>query len=244
MFEGCRTDSDKWKVLIREYRFASQEAAEKYLLDKNIKVTDLFKGEYIKRTNSAVITNEVLQMWKKRFTEAALRMSDNGTDITMIDTPQMNYLTDCLIGAMQFVKLADRIENTISPFVDGLVPGINEYFVADMIASMVSNFVMDFGYSYLTDEQITNVKRISSENHLPCYNYMDKERQEEYDEEQATSLFNDILSMSECFTPAYEANYNTWLEYMYVAFVANLNVPEYDHEANDELKKLLDDIKK
>lgn len=245
MFEGCRTDSDKWNVLIREYRFASQDAAEKYLSDKNIKVADLFKGEYIKRTNSAVITDGILKMWKKRFTEAALRMSDNGTDITMIDTPQMNYLTDCLIGAVLFVKLADRIESTISPFVDILdLNSINEYFVADMIASMVSNFVMDFGYSYLTDEQITNVKRICSENHLPCYNYMDKERQEDYDEDQATTLFNDILSLSECFTPAYEANYNSWLEYMYVAFIANLNVPEYDHEANDELRKLLEEIKK
>ncbi len=245
LFEGCRTDSDKWNVLINAYRFTSQDEAEKYLSDKNIKVEDLFKGEYVKRTNSAVIADGILKMWQKRFTTAALRMSDNGTDITMIDTPQMNYLIDCLIGTMLFVKLADKIESTISPFVDILdYNTINEYFVADMIASKVSDFVTDFGYSYLTDEQINNVKRICNENHLPCYNYMDKERQEYYEEEQATELFDNIVSLSECFTPAYQANYNCWLEYMYVAFVANLNVPEYDHEANDELKKLLEEIKK
>jgi hypothetical protein len=40
------------------------------------------------------------------------------------------------------------------------------------------------------------------------------------------------------------ANYNRWLEYMFVAFIAHLNVPDYDREANAELKVILDELKK
>ena len=57
-----------------------------------------------------------------------------------------------------------------------------------------------------------------------------------------TALFNDILSSFGRYTPAYEANYNTWLEYMYIAFIAHINVPDYDRAANDELKIILDCI--
>ena len=243
-FEGCKTDSDKWNVLIKVYRFENQEAAEKYLNDKNIKVSDLFKGEFIKRTNSAVITDGILKCWKKRFTEAALKFSDNGADASKMNTPQMVYLTDCLIAAAMFVNLSERIEKAISPFVDILdIHSVNEYFVADIIASIVSGFVMDFGYSYLSDEQIQSAKRVAAEQHLPAFNYMEKERPETYDEDAATALFNNILSLSKCFTPAYDDNYNSWLEYMYVAFVANLNVPDYDRDANDKLKTLLEALK-
>ncbi len=243
-FEGCKTDSDKWNVLINVYRFENQETAEKYLSDKNIKVSDLFKGEFIKRTNSAVITDGILKSWKKRFTEAALKLSDNGTDASKMDSAQMVYLTDCLIAAAIFVNLSERIEKAISPFVDILdIHSVNEYFVADMIASIVSGFVMDFGYSYLSDEQIQSAKRVAAEQHLPAFNYMEKERPETYDEDEATALFNKILSLSKCFTPAYDDNYNSWLEYMYVAFVANLNVPDYDRDANDKLKTLLEALK-
>ncbi len=243
-FEGCKTESDKWNVIIKEYRFDSQDAAEKFLTDKQIKVSDLFKGDFIKRTNSAVITDSILKSWRKRFSEAALRLSNNGTNIDKMDTTQMVYLTDCLTAAALFVKLSDKIEKAISPFVDILdITRINEYFVADMIASMVSSFVMDFGYSYLGDEQVQSAKRITTEQHLPAFRCIEQKRTESYDEEAATKLFSDILSLSGCFTPAYTANYNSWLEYMYIAFVANLNVPDYDRDANDKLKTLLEALK-
>ena len=69
---------------------------------------------------------------------------------------------------------------------------------------------------------------------------MELDRQESYDNQQMTDLFNEILTSYERFTPAYEANYNQWIGYMYVAFVAHLEVPEFDKVANEELKELLD----
>lgn len=241
-FEGCKTDLDKWNCLLKIYHFESQEKAEDFLAKKGVDYTKLFKGEFIKRTNSAVISDEIFKSWKKRFDEPVFKNSMSGQG--KMDDEKLNKLTQCLVGAAIFLNLAQRIEKEISPYTDILdTNSMNEYLIADVISSLISSFVMDFGYSYLSDEQVANVKSIAAKRSLPCYNYMEKERQESYDEEQTTTLFNDILSLSDCFTPAYEANYNTWLEYMYVAFVANITVPDYDEQANNELKTLLDEIK-
>ena len=101
---------------------------------------------------------------------------------------------------------------------------------------------MDFGYRYVEEEQIHTSQRVANEQHLPCYVWTKRERQEHFDEDEMTALFNEILSSSGRYTPAYEANYNAWLEFMYIAFIAHINVPDYDREANDELKQILDSL--
>ncbi len=87
-------------------------------------------------------------------------------------------------------------------------------------------------------------RRLAAENGLPCFDWISRERQEHYEEAEMTRLFNDILDSAEQFTPSYDANYNCWLEFMYIAFIAHINVPEFDRDANDALKTILDDLKK
>ena len=55
-------------------------------------------------------------------------------------------------------------------------------------------------------------------------------------------MFNEILTYEGRYTPSFINNYNNWIEYMYVALIAYLQVPEYDHEANAELKTILDEL--
>ena len=161
-----------------------------------------------------------------------------------MDEIVLTNLVNCITATAQNVNLVERIEQEITDYVDILsADKINENLVADMIATTISDFVMDFGYRYLGEEQIQTSQRVAKENNLPCYDYVKRERKEHYEEDEMTSLFNDILSSSERYTPAYEANYNTWLEYMYIAFIAHLNVPEYNREANDALKELLESLK-
>ena len=40
----------------------------------------------------------------------------------------------------------------------------------------------------------------------------------------------------------FEENYYSWLEYMYVSFIAHLNIPEYDHEANEKLTVIINEL--
>lgn len=242
-FDGCETENDKWQRVLERYHFADIDEAAQYLDSKKIDVGQLFRGEAIKRKNSAVISYEILRLWERNIT-GSLFMNHFAGD-GKVDEPVLSNLTEAMIGTAAKVGLGARMERDISDYVDVLnTTVINEDLVADILATAISDFVTDFGYGYLTDEQIGMAERISRERRLPCFDWLRRERRESWNEEEMTSLLNDILASERKYTPAYDANYNRWIEYMYISFIADLKVPDFDRDANDKLKAILDELKK
>lgn len=242
-FAGCNTDSEKWQRLLEKYHFSSIDDAMDYLSSKKIDIKQLFRGETIHRKNSAVIAHNLIRLWKRNIT-GSLFMNNFAGD-GQVDELVLSNLTESLLSTAEDVALRQRIEQSISDYVDVLnASTINEDLVADMIATAISDFVTDFGYRYLTNEQIERTRRVAKERNLPCFNWLEKERKETWETDEMTTLLNDILASDREYTPAYDANYNRWIEYMYISFIANLNVPEFDREANEELKMILDELKK
>ncbi len=243
MFEGCSSEADKWQRIIQVYHFTDQEEAAEFLRSRNIDVSKLFKGERIKRKNSAVIANDLVSFWQSRITSR--RFMDDFSGEGLVDEIALSNLISCIISTAQSVELMERIEEQIAKYVDVLsTSNINQDLVADMIATSISDYVIDFGFHYLTKEQVETSRRVAAEQHLACFDWIERPRQECYDEDGMTALFNSILDSESMHTPAYMASYNRWLEYMFVAFIAHLNVPDYDREANAELKVILDELKK
>lgn len=241
-FKGCKNENEMWAVFIKAYRFVDKDEAVEYLKNKKIDSAKLFKGETLKRKNSAIISDDLIKLWKDNISGVQFMNAYAGVD--KMDEIVLNNLVSCVVSTAQNVNLVGRIENEIADYVDILnASNINEDLIADMIATTISDFVMDFGYRYLQEEQILTSQRVTKERNLPCYNWTNCKRKECYDENEMTELFNEILSSAGRYTPAYEANYNTWLEYMYIAFIAHINVPDYDREANDELKQVLDSLR-
>lgn len=241
-FEGCTTEAEMWTLFVKSYRFKEQEEAAEYLKSKKIDSRKLFKGETLKRKNSSIISDDLVKLWQENISSVQFMNACAGID--KMDEIVLTNLIGCVISTAQSVNLVEHIENEIADYVDILnTSNINEDLIADMIATTISDFVMDFGFKYLQEDQINTSRRVAKEQNLSCYIWTERERKEHFEEDEMTALFNDILSSSGRYTPAYEANYNTWLEYMYIAFIAHINVPEYNREANDELKKVLDSFK-
>lgn len=242
-FEECVTIDDKWELFVSAYHFADRQEAADYLLRRNIDPEKLFSNSTMKRKNSAVIANSFISMWKSSITSVQFMNSyaENG----MMDQSVMYNLVNCLISTAVAINLEEYIQTSISNYTDVLnVSNINENLVADMISTTISDFVTDFGFSHLEPERVASARRLASENGLSCFDWISRERQEHYEEADMTRLFNDILDSAEQFTPSYDANYNCWLEFMYIAFIAHINVPEFDRDANDALRTILDDLKK
>lgn len=245
-FEGCSNASDYaeyWQRIIEKYHFAKKEDAADFLQKKKIDSQKLFKGEFIKRKNSAVIANHIMDVWEKRINGVLFRSTFSGEGA--FDEIALSYLTTLLINTAKSLQVVERIENEIAEYTDLLNPTfINEYLIADMIATTISDFVMDFGYRYLTEEQIASARSVAKDKEVLCFDWTDRERQEEYTDQEMTDLFDDILSSVKRFTPAYTANYNLWIEYMYIAYIAHVNVPsDFNPEANNEVADILSTIK-
>lgn len=242
-FNGCKNEAEMWSVFISVYRFKDKDEANEYLKAKNISPGKLFKGENLKRKNSAIISDDLVKLWQDNIRGVQFMNAYAGLD--KMDEIVLTNLVNCVISTAESTNLVERIENEIADYVDILnTSNINEDLIADMIATKISDFVMDFGYKYLLEDQIKTSRRVAKEQNLSCYIWTEKERKEHFEEEEMTALFNDILSSSGRYTPAYEANYNTWLEYMYIAFIAHIDIPDYNREANDELKQVLESLKK
>lgn len=242
-FENCKNDEEKWQRLIQLYHFYDREEAEDFLKKKGIDPAKLFAGETIKRKNSSVISADLLSLWQDNIQNVKFMNKYSGHGL--VDEASMSNLVECILNTAESVNLREQIEEHIADYTDVIsTSSINEDLVADIIATTISDFIIDFGYKYLSGSQVEVSRNVAKEQHLPCFQQAEKERKEYYNEEEMTQLFSEILSSADRYTPAYDANYNSWLEYMYVAFIAHINVPNYDHEANDELKLVLDDFKK
>ena len=241
-FEGCPSEASKWQMFIQTYRFTSQEEAAEYLKSRGVDERKLFQGDTVKRKNSSIIADDLVTLWQDYISSVQFMNAFAGDGL--MDEIVLANLVACITNTAHSVHLTERIEQEIADYVDILnTSNINEDLIADMIATTISDFVIDFGFRYLEADQIQTSRRVSTEMHLPCFVWTQRERKEHYEEEEMTALFNDILSSAGRYTPAYEANYNTWLEYMYVAFIAHINVPDYDREANEQIKLILDAIK-
>ncbi len=237
-FDGCETEEEKWKCFMDTYRFTNKEEASDYLVKKGINEKDLFKGESLKRKNSAVISSNMIHTWELKITspEFVNEFCGNGG----IDEASMSNLISCIISTSQHIDLQRHIEDKIAEYADVLhIANINEDFIADIISTTISDFVVTLGFDYLTEDEKDTLRRVAKEQHLPCFDWIERERKEIYDDEEMTALFDTILSSSATFTPAYESNYNSWLEFMYIAFISNVKVPKYDIEANNLLKEIL-----
>lgn len=241
-FKDCKNEHEKWACLMSAYQIANQKDAEEFLLKKGVDAKKLFQGETLKRKNSAVISNHLVTLWEKKISGVQFANSFAGKD--RMDEIVMTYLTSCLVSTAKNVQLVQHIEAEIADYVNILnTAKINESLIADMVATTISDFVMDFGYRYLAPDVVMRTRRVSDEHHLSCFEWVEKERTESFDEDGMTQLFSDILSSANQFTPAYKATYNSWLNYLYIAFIAYLNVPDYDHEANEKLNTILEKLK-
>lgn len=240
-FEGAETEEEKWKILISSYRFSNRDEAYAYLQARGIETDKLFAGSHIKRTNSAIITDQLLTQWKNALDDQQFQNAFGGEG--RVDPISLTALIDCIKSSANDLGLAEKIENEISQYTDiSNTNDINSSLVADIIATTVSDFVTDFGYSYLSPKQIESARRVAKEHNLPCFDWIERERQEEYDEDQLTELFDRILKSSDKHTEAYKAHLQSWIEYLYIAYIAHLNVPNINREFNDKLKQILKEL--
>lgn len=241
-FEACETEDDKWERLMRVYHWSTKEEAMRYLEERDIDYRQLFDGASVRQRNSSVIVNRLLTKWQSDISDAAFMNGFTGNG--KMNEIAMNMLQTCFFNTAKNVKLSEKIENEIAKYTDVLdLSTINQFLVADIVATFISDFVMDFGYRYLTPEQIELSKRISENRHLDCFKSIERERQENYDEVAITQVLDKILANDDQFAPSFTDTYDKWLDYMFVAHIAHLEVKDYNHEANNKLKVILDELK-
>lgn len=241
-FEGCADENAKWEALIKAYYFRDRQDAEKYLERRKIDPALLISGNFRKKSNSVIITDHVMEAWRKKITSSAFRNVLSGD--TGFDALVLNDLMENIVNTARRLGLDRRMEQTIAEYVNIVsVANANESLVSDLLAGTISAFVNDMGFSMLDAEDVDNARRIAASRNLPAFDYTCRERKSQYTEEEIADLFNDMQSNPDALTPGFDRHYYSWLEYMIVSFIAHVEVPDYDKDANDRLGNILECIR-
>ena len=238
-FEGCKSEEEKWKRFLDSFKFdgntyeEQKKNAIEYLNSHNIDQNKLFAAEVDKHINSAVIAREILKRWEEKIS-ALERTYD---DVTI------GYLIQCYKSVAKSLDLQGQIEEEIAPYTDIPTGQITQVdLIADIISTIINKFVLNFGYDRLDQKQKDNASKHVSDLRYRCFDYLDKQRKEDYSEVEMTEFFNKYLVSDGSDIPSTDNTQQKWLAYMFMAFVANLDAADYDKVANDKLKQLLDKI--
>ena len=240
-FNGCTNFDECWKRLQMVYGLRDQEESEKYLAGRNVDYHLLFSKTFKKKLNSCVIADRVYDHWQKKIksVEFMNRILAN----QRFDGVVMSTLLDGITQTSSYLKLSDLMADAISEYVNVIaVFTINESLVADILSSTINQFVIDLGYSLLEEKDRENARKVTEQYQLPVFEYIGKERKEFFEEEELTTLFDELTDSPKSMTTSFEDNYYTWLEYMVVSFIAHLDVPDYDKEANRQLTEIINHI--
>lgn len=240
--EDAKTPEEKWQCVIDTYGFKSREEAEDFLTRKGVDIQRLFDGSYIRKLNSFIIGDAVYDKWCSRI--KSVDFLNDFTDEERFDRNILTLLVDNLLLVAKSVNLRDRMADSIAEYVNVVdIHVASESLIADLLASLINDFIMDFGYRYLSEDNIENARNICMKRNLPAFNYILRQMPATYEEEGLAELFTGMTDNPMAILPSFDDNYNKWLEYMFISFVANLDAPDFDHEANQELSAILEEIK-
>lgn len=240
--EEAKTEDEKWECIIHPYGFSSREEAEEFLTKKGIDAHKLFNGSYKRKLNSCIIADAVYDKWCSRIKSVDFLNEFSKED--SFDSNIMTMLVDNLILTANSLNLRDRMADFIAEYVNVVnIHTANESLLADMLTSVINDFVCDFGFKYLSDEEVEKAKCICEKRNIPDFVYIDKEQYATCEEEDLTELFNEMSTTPQSLLPSFEDNYNRWIEYMFISFVSYLDIPDFDYEANKALAQILEKIK-
>lgn len=239
--KACKNNDERWQVLMDCYVMDSQEEAQAYLEKRNVDYKKLFDGTFKKKLNSVIIAEKVYTLWKNQI--KSLEFMNQLANSHQFDMDVMVDLVDEIVDTSIQLSLEDRLAATIAEYVNVVnVFSINESLIADILASTINSFVIDLGYHLLDADEINKARQIAEKRHLPAFNYIEKTRPSTFEEEELTAMFDELTSNPKALTTAFENNYYSWLEYMFVSFITHLNIPDYDHEANEALTKIINEL--
>lgn len=233
----------KWNQFISAYGLSDKQEAETYLASKGIDANKLFLTNFQRKKNSCVIADAIFDHWEQHINSV-----DFLTEISAeknVNSVALSNLTKQIVSVAKNQQLADKMAQAIQQYTDNIkiVPSY-ESLIADILADYINNFVLDIGYNALSEEQIHSAREIAQTNHLPAFKYIDTPLPLINDEDSITALFSTLNDNPNALTLSFEQSYNRWKEYLVVAFISQVIVPDQKTlEANQALKQIFDNLK-
>ena len=223
---------------------------------KDIDLEVLFDPKFENKLSpSYVLASNLVEDWVKK-----IMAPENNLYFSQVrfSASEISEFYNRLKGMIDHARLIEKIAKAISDYVD-FTPTISDGcipIIADIATNLFNAFVMDMGYSHLSQEDNANIRKTNDEYKLNLsfdygLNELTTEQDDaEFDADVRRQLFESLEALGsgaqgqQLSLPAYE-RMQKWLEFATIAYVVNFASQDwgYSQEANDRLGELLKDIK-
>ena len=240
--DSCKDMDACWEAVMATYGFETRQAAEEYLASKNVDPEMLFTRKYRQLKNSSIISDRIYLEWCEGL--MSVNFIGTFTGEHSFSSSVMSEFVSNVIRISRSVGLNELMAEAISEYVDVTdVHKANESLISDILADMINDFVLDFGYSTYDEAKINSLRKIAEANNLPVFNYICRESQTVFDEARITELFNDMASSPQALILPFKDHYYRWIEYMYISYIADIDMPDCDPAANAALMGIMERMK-
>lgn len=251
-FEKEDSRDERLQKLLRITGMQDEAEARTWFFDqKGINLDELLKSEEQSVSNSSVISKMVYKKWIQTLKNLPNLENYRSYDTTskrksQLDSGNFNKIKTYLTNAAEYVKLSKVMKNHISE-VDGIGVKLDPKVprISDILATIINNFVVDFGYEYLTEDEKKKAKVVfqGETEFLKKIDSITKSRKRE--EGGIVSFLKKVLDNDKSLKEPFLERYDKWVGCMLTAVVASskakINTPEIV-AANAEIKPIIDGL--
>jgi hypothetical protein len=248
------------EILRKNYSIPNKDAVIEKFKKDNIDLHELFYGDQFNlMNNSLILAQEARNYWfeKNLHTDRFEEFIQKG-----FEKNQLNRLFEMYRVSFKRLNLVKKIADSIRDYVD-VDRRIEraEDMIAHISSGIINEFVTSAGWQFLSQAEKDKLQETNQANNLNLSFPNDKlifESIRRIDlSGQSNMSLNDLINFMDRLAEELNArpvkkemlkyvpmlkNYQQWINVMKIAFIANCDIPTYDLEANNQLKKVLDHV--
>jgi len=223
------------EILKQNLWLSSNEEVESFLLNKGIKKENLFTKKETK-SKAQFYTELLLNYWKTKINNPsnleyfiANGLSQNST----------TFLGDHLTKIIEYRGLKDKLERILNDVVSETTTnrGVEE-FLAETFSLLINEIVINFDINYFTAEELVEIENLKVNNNFKFYH-----KTIPIDQNTIQDLFENNSHELSSVNRIVLDKYNKWLELLRISLLVNCGFVNYDEQANNQLKELINEFK-
>ncbi|TDS12359.1 virulence factor SrfC family protein [Sphingobacterium paludis] len=226
----AKTKEEMLTILQKHLWLSSHKAVEDFLTDSGIFINELFHQDDSSSSKSDYYVQLIIDSWLAKIDNLDQYnvFIDNG-----IHRNSLIFLVSYFKELLKKRKVVDRIVRLLNDIISEIdVNHGYEIFLTETFALVINELIFNFDVNYFTEEEKEEARSILASNPNRFF-----ERKLDTSSHAISALFD--AGQLDVRTTALQ-KYNKWIEYLRLSLLVNAGYIDYDEQANQELKLLVE----
>ncbi|WP_312400187.1 virulence factor SrfC family protein [Sphingobacterium sp.] len=226
----AKSKAEMLTILQKHLWLSSHEAVEDFLKDSGIEIAELFQQEETNSSKSEYYVQLILESWLTKINNL-----DQYRDFIAygLNRNSLIFVVSYFKELLKKRNVASKIVRLLNDIISEIdVNHGYEIFLTETFSLVINELVFNFDVSYFTEEEKEEARNILVSNPNRFF-----ERKLDTSASAISALFDaehiDVRGIA-------LQKYNKWIEYLRLSLLVNAGYIDYDEQANQELKLLVE----